>query len=101
MMASQSSDVEAKQLPEDVLPTEMQVFQYYLHLKKVNTESKEWPVGIPMHAKVKCILPDIANVWNKTGIPHILCGRKGEDRLKRLISQILELQQKKKLALGS
>ena len=37
MMASPSSDVEAAKLPEDVLPTEMQVFQYYLYLKKVNT----------------------------------------------------------------
>ena len=95
MMASPSSDVEAAKLPEDVLPTEMQVFQYYLYLKKVNTESKEWPVGISMHAKVKCILPDIAYVWNKSGIPHTLEGRKGEVKVERLISRILELQHKK------
>ena len=95
MMASPSSDVEAAKLPEDVLPTEMQVFQYYLYLKKVNTESKEWPVGISMHAKVKCIIPDIAYVWNKSGIPHTLEGRKGEVKVERLISRILELQHKK------
>ena len=95
-MASPSHGVEAAKLPEDVLPTEMQVFQYYLYLKKVNTESGEWPsVGMSMQAKMKCILPDIVYVWNKSGIPHFLDSKNGEEKLRNLLSRICNLVHKK------
>ena len=94
-MASSSNGVEAAKLPDDMLPTEMQVFQHYLYLKKVNTDSKEWPVGMSMTAKVKYILPDIAHVWNKSGIPHTLEGLAGVVRVQKLISRVSNLLQKK------
>ena len=88
MMASPSSEIEAAKLPEDVLPTEMQVFQHYLYQKKVKMESKEWNRFMPLSVKAKTVFEDVAYVWNKSGIPHSLEGWKGELRVERLLSKM-------------
>ena len=82
-----SAEVEAKQLPDDVLPTELQIFQHYLHLRKVKTESGEWHTKVSMATRAKALMPDIAAVWSNFGIPHHLSGRKGEQRVERLLSR--------------
>ena len=97
MMASPSNEVEAAKLPEDVLPTEIQVFQHYLYLK---TDSGKCPKNAKMNTMAKLILPDIVNVWNKTGIPFTLEGRNGESRVQRLISQVSNLLHKKAFEKG-
>ena len=82
-----ASVIEAKCLPDDGLPTELQIYQHYLYYQKAKSESGEWSRNHSMKAKAEAVLLDVANQWNKTSIPHNLPGRKELQRVERLISR--------------
>ena len=71
-----ASEIEAKPLPDDGLPTELQIYQHYLHLWEVNSNSGKWQKQTPLATKAEAVLADVANQWNKTGIPHDLPGKR-------------------------
>ena len=50
-----STEVEAQPLPDNSLPTELQIDQYFLHLEKVKIESKEWNNITSLIAKAKFV----------------------------------------------
>ena len=66
-----SPEVEAKQLPDEGLPTVLQIYQPFLHLEKVNIKSGEWKrTGTTLNTKAQCVAQSICDHWDKTHIPH-------------------------------
>ena len=88
-----SPEVEAKPIPDDVLPTELQVYQHYLYLDEVKKKSGEWNRKTPLATKAKVVASSIAEQWDKCSIPHEgLSGRKTELKVERLISRVRDFK---------
>ena len=82
-----ASVIEAKCLPDDGLPTKLQIYQHYLYILKAKSESGEWSQKHPMRAKAEAVLLDVADKWNKTSIPHDLHDRKVVENVLKLIKR--------------
>ena len=83
-----SAEVEASPLPEDVLPTELQVYQHCLHLEQVKVKSGEWNKNTPLTTKAKCVAQSISEQWGKTSIPHNDWSGRKTNRVERLITSV-------------
>ena len=55
-----------------LLPTRMEVFQHYQYLTEVKNESGEWHKTTQKCVKAKHVVEDVANVWERGGLPHRL-----------------------------
>ena len=86
------NEVVAHPLPDDILPTEIQIYQHYLYLLEVKSESGEWNNFTPLEEKVKILISDVAAQWDKTGIPHDLSEKRGRLRIESVISRIRKLK---------
>ena len=80
--------MKVKPLPDGCLPTELQIYQHFLHLEKVKIESGEWNNYTSLITKAKLVSLGISEQWDKTSIPHEdWSGRKGK-RVERLITSV-------------
>ena len=59
-----STELEAKPLPDGVLPTELEVYQYFLHFVEVKIKYGE------RKRICKFVAPGISEQWDKSQIPH-------------------------------
>ena len=82
---------EPAKLRSDCLPTKQHVCQHYLHLRKVNQDAGTWLPNTPLEVVLKQVQIDVKQLWDRTEIPHILSGRKGEKVLKILLKRFLSL----------
>ena len=87
-----STAVEAKPLPENVLPTELQVYQHFLHLEQHKMKSGEWTNHTPLTTKARSVALGISTQWNKTSIPHMDLSGKNTVRVERLITSVRNFQ---------
>ena len=78
-------------LREDVLPTELDLYNHYLHLNNVKSASGDWKKCTLLCAKVKCVAEDLGEIWGRTGIPHCLNNREGERRIQNIILKCRKL----------
>ena len=87
-----SAEVGAKPLPEDGLPTELQVYQHFLHIDEEKNKSGEWKrgrCGTNLAAKAKCVALSVSEQWNKTTIPQEdWSTRKSGLKVERLIGSV-------------
>ena len=82
---------EAMALRGDVLPTEGDIYRHYLQMLSSKVASGEWHCRTPLSTKVKSVTEDVAQVWDKTPIPHNLEGREGERRVMAVITKVRDL----------
>ena len=82
-----SAEVEAKPFPDDGLPTELQIYQHFLHLDKVKIKSGP-TIYTPLLTKAKCVASSISEKWDKTQIPHLDWSGRREKRVECLITSI-------------
>ena len=54
--------------PENVLPTELQVYQHFLHLEQVKMKSGEWTNYTPLTSKARSVAMSISSQWDKTNV---------------------------------
>ena len=78
---------DASKLREDILPTELDVYNHYLYLNKVKIENGDWKQNTTTNVKVQCVRSDVAEIWNRSGIPHDCKGRAGEKRILNLVNK--------------
>ena len=83
-IGNQSSS-QKQPLPEDSLPTSLDIIRHYYYLIDVNCSSGKWRHNTPLATKLKDVTADVAAVWDRSGIPHHLHGRSGEKRILSLI----------------
>ena len=88
------AEVVAHPLPDDTLPTELQIYQHYLYLNELKIESGEWKKStpLPLAEKVKFVISDVAAQWDQTDIPHELSERSRKDCVGRVITRIKKLK---------
>ena len=91
-----STAVEAKPLPENVLPTELQVYQHFLHLEQVKMKSGEWTNYTPLTSKARSVAMSISSQWDKTSIPYMDLSGKNAVRVERLITSVRNYKKKGK-----
>ena len=60
------AEVVAHPLPDDTLPTELQIYQHYLYLNELKIESAELKKStpLPLSEKVKFVISDVAAQWD-------------------------------------
>ena len=80
--------VEAKPLPDDVLPTELQVYQHFLHLEEEKMKSREWKKNTPLATKARSVAVCISDQWDKTTIPLVDLSGKKAVRVERLVTSV-------------
>ena len=87
-----ASALEAKLLPDDILPTELEIYQHYLHLCEIKKESGEWQLSgraaTSLKTKAQVVMSDVAEQWKKTPIPHDFQEKKVLLRVEYLIEKI-------------
>ena len=78
-----------KKLRDDVLPTQIEVYNLYLFVKNDKVANGEWDRAkfTPMSTRVNCVLGHLCTLWDKTGIPHCLSSKDGERKLTNLITK--------------
>ena len=59
-------------LKGDVLPNMMEVFHHYHYLNEVKNESGEWHKITQKCVKATHVVEEVANVWERGGLPHRL-----------------------------
>ena len=84
-----STDMEAKPLPDDVLPTELHVYQHFLHLEQEKKESGEWTNYTSLTTKARSVAKCVSDQWDKTTIPHVdWSGRQAVLQVERLVTNV-------------
>ena len=84
---------EAVKLDQGNLPLKSQVFSHYLFLRNQKIEAGEWKQNTPLMVAAEAVKVDVESQWGKTEIPHLLHGKPGDLRVKRLISKCHKLMQ--------
>ena len=74
-----------------MLPTKLDIFNHYQHLHKEKLDNGDWSPFTKFHDKVKVVMEDVADIWDKTGIPYSLSGKKGMSRISKLLIRCKEL----------
>ena len=82
---------EASKLRDDVLPTELDLYNHYLYLNNVKGAAGDWKQNTTISTKVQCVRDDVAAIWNRSGIPHNCAGRLGEKRIMNLVNKCREM----------
>ena len=59
-----------------MLPTKQKVFNHYLHIVEEKTRIGEWHKTTEMSLKAMSVSEDIAELWNRAELPHLLAGKK-------------------------
>ena len=59
-----------KELNQSMLPTESDIVNYSLHLRKEKINSAEWKQDIPGSEVARVVADHICDIWDNTGIPH-------------------------------
>ena len=67
------------------LPTKLEVYNHYLYLNKEQLVSGEWKQNTKFYEKVRLLRDQVADIWDKTSIPHVLEGREGLQKVSNLL----------------
>ena len=86
---------EPVKLRQDCLPTKRDIYNHYLHLRRERQETGEWQHNTPVSIIVKYVVSDVKKQWDKTEIPHILEGRRGEKAITNLLNKFHSLNKHK------
>ena len=78
---------QAERLDPGNLPTSLQLFSYYLHLRSVKVSSGEWKSNVPKLTVVKEVVKDMMSQWDKTAIPHLMKNRTQERKLLKIVEK--------------
>ena len=73
------------------LPTKLEVYNHYLYLNKEQLVSGEWKQNTKFYEKVRLLRDQVADVWDKTSIPHGLEGREGLKKVSNLLLKCRDL----------
>ena len=85
-----------KLLIGDSLPTIVDIDQHCRHLRELKINSEEWSKATDKNTIARCLMEDVASVWQKTPIPHKLMGKEGERRMVTLLERIRDLKRIKR-----
>ena len=66
---------EPAKLRDDILPTGHDIYKHYRYLNIERVRSGEWNQNTSLFEKVKCVRSEVADIWDRTGIPHTLSGK--------------------------
>ena len=77
---------QAERLDQSNLPTILQLFNHYLHLRSEKVSSGEWKSNVPKLTVVKEVVKDLLGQWSKTAIPHT----KNNNTLEKKVVKLVE-----------
>ena len=83
-------------LRRDILPTKRDIFKYYLFLNQEKVRVGDWKQNTKLSDKAEFVRGEVADIWDKTGIPHCLRRREG---LKKITSLLMDLKEMTKVAM--
>ena len=67
------------------LPTKLEIYNYYLYLNKEKVDNGDWKQNTKFYEKVRHVRDKVADIWDKTSIPHSLEGREGLQKVYNLL----------------
>ena len=74
-------------LKEDVLPTDIQIYNHYIHLIQKKCSTGEWKHNTPFLVKARAVCLDVSAVWDRTTISHLMNTREGERKIITLLNK--------------
>ena len=79
-------------LRRDILPTKLDIYNYYLYLNQEKLIKGEWKQNTQFYDKAKFVSDEVEGIWERTGIPHHkLKGKEGVRKISYLLVQCKEL----------
>ena len=82
-----SSLGEPTKLRDDILPTELDIYNHFIVLRNEKLSSGEWSKFTPMAVRLTAVMVDVCTLWDRTAIPHCLTSSLGERKLANIISK--------------
>ena len=73
------------------LPTKLEVYNHYLYLNQEKLRLGDWKQNTKFSDKVRYVRDEVADIWDKTRIPHWLEGRDGLRKVSTLLIKCKEL----------
>ena len=77
------------QLRDDVLPTELQIYNHFLYLNNLKCASGDWKHNTDLSMKAKSVREDVGSIWDRSGVPHGLNSKKGKKLIKVALDRML------------